>query len=578
MKTNEILPEKVLIKKEQINEGFRFGERERREVGKRRDVLVGIEYEYHIDENHYGVESSNMEDLARDVERALESERDEFVADFRENDMDEFHIEDITSDISSLEKIAEMESYKEIFNNLELEDDSDEPQQQLDFGEPGVTTKAQTYIKYVVELNKVKYLGTIEALTDSDWSEGLERINIRGTSRHGENWGHLDLSELAELEDFAREYNGMGSQDIINELTEKVIENDGIVAGTELEDFVNKLNEIVDNIVVDWPGDRTMDEKMREEFEESATDLWDSEYRDDRYEQIEQYFLNSGEYSEGGSEALADEVRNDLEYRGHEYGLDWNSIEEVTTDESVPDGVEVITHPEPIEDAMETMEAMFSHIREVGSTSTITGLHVNMSIKGLTFNKQNFNKVKFIVLMDLAHLITPDSKGFIKFPPRNHVSDMLESVSSPLDMFTMASSTNFDHVVNTLEKLIEEDTKYQSINFSHAFGEYVSPHLRRVEMRFFGGKDYEKRYDEIYWNIHRAAYMMLAGFDKEFGDREYKQLIYRWLNRISERQWNVSFAELSKVVKGFVGTDINFNSPSGQQDALEITNILKGRK
>ena len=230
-----------------------------------------------------------------------------------------------------------------------------------------------------------------------------------------------------------------------------------------------------------------------------------------------------------------------------------NSIEKVTYDGSVSQGVETISKPEELNDAMETMETMFEHIKEVGSTSTSTGMHVNMSIRGLAFSKENFNKVKFIILMDLAHLITKDSAGFIKFRPRGYVEDIFKSINNNYNMFSMANSRNFNEVVEWLDLFVSENTKYQSINFSHAFGSKVSPQLRRVEMRFFGGADYEDRYEEIYWNIHRAAYMMLAGFDKDFGEREYKELIYRWLNRISEKNYNVSFAELSRVVKSIAG-------------------------
>jgi hypothetical protein len=221
----------------------------------------------------------------------------------------------------------------------------------------------------------------------------------------------------------------------------------------------------------------------------------------------------------------------------------------VTTDASVSQGVEVISHPEEINDAMETMETMFDHINKVGSTSTNTGMHVNMSIRGVEFSRNNFNTVKFLILLDLAHLITRDSSGFIKFPPRSYVSDMFASIKDSDIIVSLANKRNFDDIIDALDGYIKKDTKYQSINFSHAFGSYISPHLRRVEMRFFGGADYEYRYEEIYWNIHRAAYMMLAGFDKDFGEREYKELIYRWLNRISETKYNVSFAELVRVVQ-----------------------------
>src|SRR5690554_6081145 len=77
-----------------------------------------------------------------------------------------------------------------------------------------------------------------------------------------------------------------------------------------------------------------------------------------------------------------------------------SGIQNIELDSSVPDGAEVITKPLLPDDAFDFMNAMFEYIKEHGSTSMQTGLHINISHRSFTQGTLP-DPLKIIALMDV---------------------------------------------------------------------------------------------------------------------------------------------------------------------------------
>lgn len=278
--------------------------------------------------------------------------------------------------------------------------------------------------------------------------------------------------------------------------------------------------------------------------------LVQQEARDIRIGLELEYFYNEDWVIENGYEGLDDASIAKIELEsGNVWGVDPNDIEQITSDGSIkfseekalrgeePDGgVEVISNPLPLPDAIRFMEAMFDHINEYGETDETTGLHVNMSFRGLSFDDHQFDAFKLVVLLDETYMIKN-----VRYPVRKFVDEMLTPLDNKRNLLDLAWSYiegGHKKLFLDFKKLINLDVKSQGISFVNALGPYnpddfeeITEERRRIEFRYIGGTDYHKRTREIIWDIYRYAYITMISFVPDFAKREYEQKIIQILNR-----------------------------------------------
>lgn len=224
-----------------------------------------------------------------------------------------------------------------------------------------------------------------------------------------------------------------------------------------------------------------------------------------------------------------------------------SEIEGIVADPTVYNGAEVITKPLSLKRSLQLMEEMFKYIKEVGSTDSSTGLHVNVSVDG--FDRSNFNAVKAVTLLD------PDAyQSARKYPMRD--KNMLSSLYQILDDERILAGLAKAYIAGgdnalrlTFEKLvIQSSNKFRNVNLVHFFQEDVSVNQRRLEFRFIGGNDYEHRYNEMVNDIFHICYVMIAGARKDAFRKEYLQSILRILDRSTRKATDNQVKYFSELV------------------------------
>lgn len=279
---------------------------------------------------------------------------------------------------------------------------------------------------------------------------------------------------------------------------------------------------------------------------------------------ISEKALNDGIVSVIDADRDGDVMKTKVEIVAAGIPVDSRYIDRVTPDITVPDGVEVITKPLRYEEILDVMDEMFQFIRKVGGTDNSTGMHLNVSIdNGLSLDKIDIVKMMMLMDVDFYQGRSRGSKKFMKFPLRNQfvmpITDFLTSTSNrsgetPVEelarLYKFNGSRNF---LDEFSKMVLRDNaKERAINLRHMLHADVSQ--RRIEFRFFGGADYERRFDEIQNDILFISYVMLVAMDPTFMREEYYRSVIRHLDRAARDVTNdpnvKSFADLIKRVDG----------------------------
>lgn len=211
------------------------------------------------------------------------------------------------------------------------------------------------------------------------------------------------------------------------------------------------------------------------------------------------------------------EVPSDLDNRDIEY-------DKVSQDNDYQ--VEVITDIMTYTETVDHLEQMFEFIKENGSTSDKSGMHV--SISSHNWESTPFNFLKFFVLMNIPNILED-------FEERTHVADLYRLFMDNRKVFEviqkhLIKKVSLSNVVSLILNELEKEStnimkgKQQSIKFDD-----YNISNGRIELRYFGGTDYEYRYDEIITHIHKATYLMDLSYGDTF-DKEYKKNFIKLLD------------------------------------------------
>lgn len=219
------------------------------------------------------------------------------------------------------------------------------------------------------------------------------------------------------------------------------------------------------------------------------------------------------------------------------------TYDKVETDND--DQVEVITDAMPLKDAISHFKKMFAFIKEHGYTSNASGLHISVST-----NKWNLNDINFSKLMILMNF------GYIHndlFAPRNFVEDFNKSIEKSLisrirDVAEIASNPTslyaaFDKIENLLDIHGESAHKMQSVKT----GDYHAMN-GRIELRYFGGEDYEDRLSTILPELLRALHTLDVAYGDTY-DKVYNKARYKYIDERFTNTFGMSFPTMVKLYK-----------------------------
>ncbi len=171
---------------------------------------------------------------------------------------------------------------------------------------------------------------------------------------------------------------------------------------------------------------------------------------------------------------------------------------------------EVITRTMSIRDGLSHIRRMFAMLdNEAADTPHYAGMHVSIST---IENVNQVNRVKFMVLMAGGYLDT-------LFPRRKHTNNLRTALVQAIEAADTTSLSDIEEELERDDMLMS--VKYSAINMSDYFDSNG-----RIELRFFGGNDYNKRFDEIKWQVIRAIFILSVSMDGRY-DKIYQRELYK---------------------------------------------------
>lgn len=543
-----------------ITEAVRFGNKELNELAPYLNRFkIGVEYEFHVSRSAMGVpEGGDPETEIRYYLNSAQTNPETLVIDYPE-------INALVNEALSKKGISDEESVSVVqaLNHAFITVSSildvssvllDVPDDELSFDDPDIArykTILDDFYFHLAERRSMvsdytysvssSYKSAFSNLYDS--ASTLLRIglgirvsidleNALNEAGNGGTYNHSPRLWLASVKRLCEIYERMGVENIIQEVDE---------LNKKLQNAIERPNPFYLNTLTVYPmlADREFFEYI---LSAAMTEL---EENPDGYEMDDFETLFTDDYVEFIREDLiSDESK--FPYK--------DMIEDILRDGSVDDGGEVVSKPLSYNDTFIFMNEMFEYIQRVGSTSNVTGMHVNIS-SDINFNPDSFNVLKQIVLMD-PDFMQGDPKGsnlkVVKWEERSHQVRNVYGVITPR-IIEAAVERFIENGINELEDyisstIIRDNQKFRSINLK-SFLSPDSESTRRIEFRFFGGGGYEYRLDDIQHDINYVMYTMLAGSEPNFLRREYLQNLIRMLNTKSMAFYGKTFDQLVFIVR-----------------------------
>lgn len=175
-----------------------------------------------------------------------------------------------------------------------------------------------------------------------------------------------------------------------------------------------------------------------------------------------------------------------------------------------------------------------------------SGLHMSISYKN---GSGDINKNKFLMLSQLYGVIT-NNPTFV----RTHVNNIFRAINigaataiadAILDSRNLGTAIVdiVDEQLKHLESPEQQIQKYNSVNF----GGYYT-HDGRIELRFFGGSDYDSSLDEYKDILFKMFYILKVSFDDSF-DNTYYQEMYKLTSKVFKRSMQVDINTAANNIK-----------------------------
>lgn len=175
--------------------------------------------------------------------------------------------------------------------------------------------------------------------------------------------------------------------------------------------------------------------------------------------------------------------------------------------------IELVTGPMDFFTSRHYLLKILNFIQNYGYTTEKCSLHLNIS-----FNP-NKTKLELKDLNILKHILSTDEDEIYKiFPSREN--NIYAKTIKKLIPFEQYDFSNIS--IGTIQHNIKiPKDKYYGINFTNVF---ERPELRRLEYRYIGGKDYEKRSGDILELLSQFCLDVKNNVSSEFDDSDIEEL------------------------------------------------------
>lgn len=187
--------------------------------------------------------------------------------------------------------------------------------------------------------------------------------------------------------------------------------------------------------------------------------------------------------------------------------------------------IELVTGAIPYRNARIVIIKMLSWIRENGYTTERSSIHLNLSFqKGALEDKNMISRMN-----TLKFILDFNEDQVYKFFPNRKDSIYAKSIK-----WVMPKNEAFYFDGNTISKnnFVYPTTKYYGVNFDKKVSNYL-------EFRYIGGKDYEKRQDDILYLLEK----FIVQIWKSCSNSEFTELNRLELKRILNK--NLPFREVA---------------------------------
>ena len=355
----------------------------------------------------------------------------------------------------------------------------------------------------------------------------------------------LSLKEYCENREYFLEHFKGSSRDSVSEYIETGASFSEYLE-TLLDDIGMTINEFVENMIGEFPNSYNA---QVYHFYDIPTNDGDNS---DQYIEIVESVLDSSGYSsdfkvipEGGK-----------------------MVEIITTGSITGDQIEEIY--DVLFEIIKQLKQQGFTTRDSTEEQQGSGFHISISMpsyKGLV------DPVKFLLLSNIMQLL-PEDERYV----RQYVDDIRENFKSKLAIeFLVGSlfgnkfknninlSTDYDKILTEWAKASTDlDKKFQSVNFQH-----IDTQNGRIEIRMFGGENYDYMKDEMWEETIRSMYALhLAGSSDE-GKREYLQVLNRLANNTINELVGMDISEYYVTLKR-IYTQFNNIFPNFQK-AIDLS-------
>lgn len=205
------------------------------------------------------------------------------------------------------------------------------------------------------------------------------------------------------------------------------------------------------------------------------------------------------------------------------------------------EGVEIISPPKDLEETFEDMEQMFRAIKVEGFTDSKCGLHINLSMPGM----EKMNLAKLLLFVDEGYV----DAFFEDRRNSNYVNFLDFLIEETKGKVQKHDIKNYKEI----EKLIVDSyrpKKYNAVNIE-SFKNY-DEESNRIEFRYLGARDYEKKYDKIKTQVLKYAYYMKIACDPSYKRKEYLTKLMRLRIKTGGLNFDPKTAEKIKEGPDFV--------------------------
>ena len=188
--------------------------------------------------------------------------------------------------------------------------------------------------------------------------------------------------------------------------------------------------------------------------------------------------------------------------------------------------VEIITNVMPLLSGLKHIKNFFDVAKKNNVTFPDTaGLHISISRKG-AFD-HDINLVKFMVLLDAnyIHGIFP-TRMFVQNASSVMRNAMKEYVSNELG--NDVSMVDIDQAERVIKKRLNDEDEDFSKYITAKISDYVTQG-GRIELRFVGGKDYDKQFNSIVYQVVRACFLIGVAYDNQLYRKEYLKKLYTYI-------------------------------------------------